>query len=259
MGSHADGYSQAGSGEGLCSQDLLSGGCEELPGQPAPSWERVFSTELCSIPAPRDPLWAGLAGGTHSTGTDRSGGGWSIKQSSSRGPAHLHLLLVLTLTLPSGFFRALLLLLAVLQHAGIRAAGWIFTHCVSKQLQGCSAFPQPGPALHQHQTWLGRQRFPYLGPLMMGREVLSCRQALARAGIRGWGSLLWSGSGMLQIKTIQNLGKRTAGRQRAGLGIRNKINPIWSLPWVHHWLKKEEKNFKKEEKRNSDCLPPNCS
>lgn len=147
MGSHTNGYSWLAVGT------LLPGFtfCGKLPGQPAPSWERVFSTELCYITAPRDLLWGGLAGGTHGTGTGWSGGGLSTAQSSSGGPAHLHLLVFLILTL-MWVGRAA----ALMHRAGMRASGWIFIHYVSKQLQGCSNCPQPPPALSQHQTSLTR-------------------------------------------------------------------------------------------------------
>lgn len=55
-----------------------------------------------------------------------------------------------------------------------------------------------------------------------------CRQALAGAGITEWGSLFWSGSGMLHPK----FGEKDC--RQATCWIRNKINPIWSLPRVHH-------------------------
>lgn len=67
------------------------------------------------------------------------------------------------------------------------------TPCVSKQLQGCSTCPQPVPALSQHETLLAKQSFPHLGPLMIARRLLSCREVLAMAPIRGQSSLFGAG------------------------------------------------------------------
>lgn len=119
-----------------------------LRGAAWPAWERVFSTELCSSQPPGAPL--GRAGWWHTGHRDRllwrrleHGAEQLWRLSTSASPAvpcfYPHVGFQST-SAAAGSAAALM------HHAGIRAPGWIFPHCVSKQLQGCSTCPQPLPA-----------------------------------------------------------------------------------------------------------------